>query len=743
MPLTLNLFVATEEGVLTEVELFQDESVTLTQTLQNIKDISKVFTDFTKTFAVPASKNNNKLFEHFYRFEIDGFTSRQKKAAQLYLNHQLFKKGKVKLESVKMKNNAPHTYNLTFFGEAINLKDFLGEDLLGGLSYLSNFSFDYNATNVIAALQNGQDYTINVDGQNEQYDDAIIVPLITHTERLTYDSSSNSAGSKNLFVSSSVVQGCPFEQLKPALRVYTIIKAIEDKYNTVNGYSQDIKFSRDFFNKDNPDFYNLYLWLHRKKGGVLEDSSIVQQCKNWGRMEGTDANKAVWRSKVKSGYWVLREPSNSKTVNLTHRIIIHPQAGTGVAPFDLFLEKDGEESFRQSFTSADLNARGVFDTDTIDDDAGEYRLFISSETSQSFEIELILNERVVKFFSPRNQIVTVWGSVDVTTTAEFNTAVQLPKIKLLDFLTGLFKMFNLVAYQNNAGTIIVEPLNDFYNNSTTSYDITEYLDTTESTVENVLPFAKINFKYKGLDSFFAADHNERFGLNWGSLKFGGTEKVEGKEFKVELPFEHHKFERLFDANTGNTDITTAQFGWSVNEDQESYLGEPLLFYPVKVTSGTAISVLTSSSSQNSLTQYYIPSNSLALTSSQTIHFGAEVNEYALQPFNDSLYKTFYDTYIAGVFNPATRLYKFKAYLPLRILLNMTLADKFIVFDTLYKVNSIKTNFTTGLSELELINEVQDFEIKDNPKDLGDLISKNYITIDSTKLTVDTIEQTVD
>jgi hypothetical protein len=74
---------------------------------------------------------------------------------------------------------------------------------------------------------------------------------------------------------------------------------------------------------------------------------------------------------------------------------------------------------------------------------------------------------------------------------------------------------------------------------------------------------------------------------------------------------------------------------------------------------------------------------------------------------------------------------------------MTLADKFIVFDTLYKVNSIKTNFTTGLSELELINEVQNFEIKDNPKDLGDLISKNYITIDSTKLTVDTVEQTVD
>ena len=49
--LNLQLYI---EG--TEVELFKDESVSLTQTLQNVKDISKIFTDFTKTFNVPASK---------------------------------------------------------------------------------------------------------------------------------------------------------------------------------------------------------------------------------------------------------------------------------------------------------------------------------------------------------------------------------------------------------------------------------------------------------------------------------------------------------------------------------------------------------------------------------------------------------------------------------------------------------------------------------------------------------------
>ena len=59
--LNVQLYIESEDGVMTEIELFQDESITLTQTLQNIKDISKVFTDFSKTFSVPASKSNNKF----------------------------------------------------------------------------------------------------------------------------------------------------------------------------------------------------------------------------------------------------------------------------------------------------------------------------------------------------------------------------------------------------------------------------------------------------------------------------------------------------------------------------------------------------------------------------------------------------------------------------------------------------------------------------------------------------------
>ena len=67
-----------------EVDLFKDESVTLTQSLQDVKDIEKVFTDFSRTFSVPASRTNNKIFGHFYNYHIVGessFDARKKKTA--------------------------------------------------------------------------------------------------------------------------------------------------------------------------------------------------------------------------------------------------------------------------------------------------------------------------------------------------------------------------------------------------------------------------------------------------------------------------------------------------------------------------------------------------------------------------------------------------------------------------------------------------------------------------------------
>ena len=98
------------------LDLFEDESVSLTQTIKNARDVAKVFTSFTQTFNVPASKTNNKIFKHFYNFDIvDGFDARIKVAGTIELNSFPFKDGKIKLEGVKLKENQAYSYKITFF----------------------------------------------------------------------------------------------------------------------------------------------------------------------------------------------------------------------------------------------------------------------------------------------------------------------------------------------------------------------------------------------------------------------------------------------------------------------------------------------------------------------------------------------------------------------------------------------------------------------------------------------------
>ncbi len=72
------------------VDLFKDETVSISLSIQNIKKPDKIFTEFTQTFTIPASKINNKLFEHYYNFDItNGFDARNKREAKIELNNIL------------------------------------------------------------------------------------------------------------------------------------------------------------------------------------------------------------------------------------------------------------------------------------------------------------------------------------------------------------------------------------------------------------------------------------------------------------------------------------------------------------------------------------------------------------------------------------------------------------------------------------------------------------------------------
>ncbi len=122
----LQLYISGER-----IDLFKDEQVSFNQSIQNIKDPAKIFTEFTQTFTVPASKTNNQIFQHYYNFNIvGGFDARNKVDSLIELNNITFKQGYIRLDGVDLKLNKAYAYRITFFGETVNLKDLLGEDKL-------------------------------------------------------------------------------------------------------------------------------------------------------------------------------------------------------------------------------------------------------------------------------------------------------------------------------------------------------------------------------------------------------------------------------------------------------------------------------------------------------------------------------------------------------------------------------------------------------------------------------------
>ena len=200
------------------------------------------------------------------------------------------------------------------------------------------------------------------------------------------------------------------------------------------------------------------------------------------------------------------------------------------------------------------------------------------------------------------------------------------------------------------------------------------------------------------------------------------------------------FERLRDQNSSSPNLTSIQYGWSADIKQEPTLGDPLLFYPV-LNTGTAIGIIDSTSSVSSKSSYYVPSNSSLLTDSVNINYAAEGNEYAGNTFLKTLFDQYYKKYITEVFDSGRRLTTTKAYLPISVTKNMTLADKFRISDRLYKINKIVTNFENNLSTLELINtrtNLGDLIIVDTQiKQKYDNVAK-CITVDTDTITVDSI-----
>jgi hypothetical protein len=266
-------------------------------------------------------------------------------------------------------------------------------------------------------------------------------------------------------------------------------------------------------------------------------------------------------------------------------------------------------------------------------------------------------------------------------------------------------MFNLVAYVNDNEEIQVVPLDDYYNS--TEHDITEYVDVTKSQVNSALPFREIFFKYKDTKTILANQHIQEISdVEWGGDEYTDTGNIDGEIYKVEPDFHHAKYEKLLDNADLSVD-TGVQVGYFVNDNEEAYLGRPLLLYINNQSPNVDISFVANTQriQIGSSLSINMPCNNEDIdnNSSNTLHFDVEKSEYTNGDLNNSLFSRFYQNYIENVFNSKNRLTRVNAVLPIGKIINIELSDIVVIKGRKYRINAMNTNLKDGRTDLELIN----------------------------------------
>ena len=676
----VGLFIGTEE-----LDLFSDEQISISLQLQNIADISKLFADFTQSFTVPASPRNNQTLQHYYRTDlISSLDWKERQEGYIEINGIPFRYGTFQLEEVQMKQNAPYSYSLSFFGSAVNLTDLFGEDYLYDLD-LSALDHTYDGATIEEGINGQGNMPLTSGGLSGTN---IIYPCITPVRNWEYGvhAGPNDENDIKYHIGGGHLHGINYYEVKPAVACTQIIAAIEAKYG--------ITFS-GFFD-DNDEFQKLYMWAHRRAGWMYQNqpNAMKYQKVNFNTTSSPNFDLANDTYDVPVGeggdwYFEIQIPTLSQAANIAIYI---------------------NGAYR---TSQVISATGTYYFDDIKVQEGEQISLRIKSNDNSTALTYLISQWYGRLDEGGASPVLKFEarSSSATIAVEVRVSELMPEQKIAEFLIGLIKMHNLVFVPVSNTEFSVYQLDNYYANSTDqAWD--EYMDITETSVVRPEIYRRITFKYQEAGAILGATYLLQNGIGYGDL--WSDFNFDGEEFLVELPFEQLMWERLTNQETGNIteNILVAK---CFDRTLESYVGAPMLFYATEnfVLDGDGgsetIGFIDEASNNTELFSiWYCNTSSQFSKNDETTYstnFGGDIDGYFFQAVSNGLYQVYWYDYTVGLYNNRRRLLNISAQLPTGKIINMSLNNKIIWRNEKWIINSADVNMTTGAVQFELLNDV--------------------------------------
>jgi hypothetical protein len=614
---------------------------------------------------VPATKNNNIIFKHWYENSLDsGFNATKRKDAYIEIDTLPFRKGKIQLEKASYKKGDIDNYTLTFFGSLISLKDKFNNRFLRDFDY-SAYNFTYSGIIVKNRVTSGVANDVKF-------------PLISSLNVWQYNTNGNSQSNWDIQKNSHPIS---YLDLFPAMRVSKILDSIATQIG--------ITLSGSFLS--NTKFLNAFLWLKNTDTFVQKgsDNKILFQSKT-----STTGTSSIFD--LSTNALNFTQPISPAYVSKNY-IDINFTSGDGIA-FNFSVYKNGIKITEQSALTTPSGTPIRLDIAFVD--SGAYTFFISSTSALTFTSVYTFE---INSGSGASIDVVATQSVAQTTTTTLNVGDYMPELKAEDFFSGLLKMFNLTCYSNDGITYYVEQLEDWYLAGQT-YDISEYCQTDEIDLERVKPYKTINFKYEECENLLATRFLSQSDIPYGDLKYQVDN--DGEEYSIELPFENMPFTKF-----SNTNL---QVGYSIKADLTAYIPKPVILYDYGViqtlSGGQHFHFFDGTHSATVTTYNLFGQDTLVSSVVNTINWGAEQSTFTNKIEPNSLFQNYYSAYLTNTFNQKARLMKIKTILPIFLLSKLALNDKIVIRDKRYIINSIQTELTTGETSFELMSDFRNITL---------------------------------
>jgi hypothetical protein len=673
------------------LDLFKDEKISITSQIGNANDIGKLYTDYTQSFTIPASKNNNQILSHWYESSIDnGFDHRMRYDAYIEVNTHRFKDGTIQLEKADKKNGFIESYTITFYGNLVQLKDIIKDDKLNSVDY-SIYNHNYNSATIRSRIQDNFNYTI-------------LYPIIGNEKKYTYQDGS----ATDITTSAGAIK---WNELFPAISLQNIFSRIQLKYG--------ITFTGSFFNLDQWKKLHLYL-----KPSLKMDYLSEPQTLNFTSIVTTSYSpfpEFNLTTDTLTTNWNFLTSINSNSQYYRVQILITPDTSSQTIPYVLYTYKDGV--LLSTITQTGTRITQVDLVQRASDPTANHRYTFKIATrfgTFTYTASLLYTRAKFNYISFDWSYLYSRANTSSTTALAFiNIGSYIPDMKIIDFITGIIKAFNLMIIPRPNNTYEFLPLEMYYN-AGKILDITEYTYEDEMSINKPKLFKSINFTYEESNNILNQAYKGFYNQNYGDLIYNSDRITENSTYDIKLPFENV----LFEVPTQGTKFQTATL---IDKDQKPYIPKPMLIYcngvlPALLTGSNQIYITQITGSPIQMEDYQRFSNEYDSLPNDpnrsglmTMNFGNEQSSWLNELAPQGLYYRHYKNFVDNLYNIKTRLVKVKALLPPSLLgstvtdgagipLGISLNDRLVIRNKRYLINSFTTDLTTGETDLELLTD---------------------------------------